>query len=244
MSFRFGGKRGGADFGERWEEVEVSGERGTVGWGDGTGPAPERVGACAADPGCSFGSAHVGVEDAGAGRSPVIVHEDDEGIFADSPFVEFAEDAPDVFVDVMDHSEEALCVVGEFFVRVDCFILWSSVIRAVGSVGWDVSKKWFSCVVLGFDPARGLGVKNVGAVALCFFKGSVVEDGGVEVGVCGGVAAGAWVDLPDSATAVDKHFAKSALVGLVGWFVSEVPFPEDAGGISCMAENFRERYGL
>lgn len=222
----------------------MSGERGTVGRGDGFGPAPEGVGARSADPGRSFGAVHVGIKDANSCRSAIVVHENDKGIFADSPLIEFAEDAPHVFVDVVNHSEEALRVVGEVFVGVQRFVFGACVIRAVGGVGGDVGEKWFPCLVLRFHPASGLRVKNVGAVALSFFEGPVVENGGVEIGVCGGVATGAWVDLADSAAAVNEYFTKSAVVGLIGGFVSEVPFPKDTGGISGLTEHFGERYGF
>ena len=187
---------------------------------------------------------HVCVEDADASGSAVIVHEDDEGVFADAPFVEFAEDASDVFVDVMNHAEEALRVFGEVLVGIQGLIFGACVIRAVRGVCWDVGEKGFAGFVLGFNPSRGLCVKHVRAVAFRFFESSVVEDGWVEVGVCGGVAAGARVDLTNPASAVDESLPESASVWLVSRFVSEVPLSEDSGGIPGLAEHLCERYGF
>jgi hypothetical protein len=79
---------------------------------------------------------------------------------------------------------------------------------------------------------HGLAEEDVGAVALGFLERPVVEDGGVEVGVAGGVAAAALVGLADAARAVDEDLVEPRAGRLVLGFVAEVPLAEDAGGVA------------
>ncbi len=183
LGLGFGWERCSGDFREGGKEVDVCGERVAIGGLDGSGPTPKGVCPRRPDPRGTFCSTHLGVEHAYACRSPIVVHENHQRVLTDSPIVQFAEDFADVLIDVVDHPEKALRVVREAFFRIQGFVLWAGMIGAVGCVGRDVGEEGFSCLVLCFNPARGLVVKYVSTVSLSPFERSVVKDGRVEVRV-------------------------------------------------------------
>ena len=172
---------------------------------------------------------HVGIEDADSCGAAIIVHEDHQGVFGDAPLLQLFDDPSDVFVNVVNHSEETLGIFGEAFICVEGFVLGACVVGAVGGVSGNVGEKRFFGFHLRFHPPSCLCVENVCAVTICFLEGSVVEDGGIEIRVCGGVAAGTGIDLSDSSSSVDEYFRESAAVGLVIGFIAEVPLSKNAG---------------
>ncbi len=172
---------------------------------------------------------HICIEDADSCGAAVIVHEDHQGVFCDAPLLQLFENASDVFVNVVNHSEETLGVIGEIFVCVESFVFWACVVGAVRGVCWDVCEERFFGFQLGLHPACGLRIKDIGAVADRFFEGAVVEDGGIEVGVCWGVAARPRIDLSDSSSSVNEYFPESPTAGLVRGFITEVPLSKNAG---------------
>ena len=123
-------------------------------------------------------------------------------------------------------------------------VVFRAVERAVGGVGRDVGEEGLVARAdLSIQWMR-LVEEDVGAVALGLLEGAVVEDGGVEVGVVGGVAAGAGVGLADAARAVDEDLVEAAVLGLIGGLVAEVPLAEDAGGVAGGLEVLGERGGV
>jgi len=114
----------------------------------------------------------------------------------------------------------------------------------VGSVGGDVGEEGVWSFCLFFDPSECGGEEEVGAVAFGFNKGAVMANGGVEVFVAGCISAGAWVGLPNAASAVYKGFVEAALVRLVGFLVSEVPFAENTALVIGFGQDLRKDGGV
>jgi len=114
----------------------------------------------------------------------------------------------------------------------------------VGGIGSDVGEEGLLLFLLLFHPAHRGGEEEVGAVAFGFHEAAVVANDGVEVFVSRDVGTGALVALADTAGAVDEDFVKAAFVGLVGFFVAEVPFAKDPGGIAGFFENLGKDGGL
>jgi hypothetical protein len=83
--------------------------------------------------------------------------------------------------------------------------------------------------------------EHIGAVSLGLFKGPIVQNGWVEIAVSGGVPAASWEGLPDAAGTVDEGLLETSSVGLVGVFVTEVPFPENTGMVSRLLEDLGDR---
>ena len=91
------------------------------------------------------------------------------------------------------------------------------------------------------DPFLGSIKEHIGAVTLGLFKGSVVQNGGVEIAVSWGVSAASGVGLSDAAGPVDEGLIETSSVGLVGVFVTEVPFSEGTGMVSRLLEDLGDR---
>ncbi len=158
---------------------------------------------------------HIGIEDLGAGGATVVVHEDDERVLCDPPFLEFYDQLPEVLVDVMNHAEETFCIRGKSFAFIQSLVLRPGYVRAVRRVGGYVGVEWTPGFALLVDPIGGLRKEDVGAVALGLFKSAVMQDGRVEVLVPRRVAAGPWIDLPDSPAAMNEDLAESAFSWLI-----------------------------
>ena len=156
--------------------------------------------------------------------------------------LEAVEQAAHVVVDVGDHPEELGSVGVRDLAGVTGFVLGSDLEWDVGSVGRDTGEEGASAAG-PFHPRNGLSEEHVGAVAAGLHEAAVVEDGGIEVGVFRGVAAGTGEGLADAAAAVDEDLVESAAIGLVGGFIAEVPFPEDAGGVAGGAKDVGEGDG-
>ncbi len=100
------------------------------------------------------------------------------------------------------------------------------------SVRRQVDEERFLAGALRVDPLQCLAKEDIGAEAGGFLELTVMQDGGVEVGVARGIAAAAGIGLADTAGAVDEDLIEAASVGLVGGLVAEVPFTEDAGRVA------------
>src|SRR5882724_3013946 len=87
-------------------------------------------------------------------------------------------------------------------------------------------------LAFGIDPFERLREEHIGAIAFGFDERAVVQNDGIEILVVRRVAAAARIGLADAAGAVNEDFVEAALVRLIGGFVAEVPFAEDAGGVS------------
>ena len=226
----------------------MRGERGDVAGREVAGPAPERGGAGAAEPRGAFLGAHTGVENFCAGRGAVVVHVNDERVAGEVLGVEECEQATDVFVDVVDHAEEmsdGLGVgAGADFALVEGGVLGAGGVGRVRGVGRDTGEERTIGFLGRFDPARGLGKKDIGAEAGGFRERAVVADDGIEVGVAGDIAAGAGIGLADAAAAVDEDLVEAAGAGLIGGFVAEMPFPKNAGGVTGGFQDLSEGGGV
>jgi len=91
---------------------------------------------------------------------------------------------------------------------------------------------------------HGLLGENIGAEPLGFFKGPVVSNGGIKIKVPWGIATGAGEGLADAAAAVDEDFVKTALLGLVFVFVTQMPFPKNACAVPRFLQYLGKRGGL
>ena len=180
---------------------------------------------------------------ASSGHS-VVGEEDEYGVFKEVPFVQLLHEAAHIFVDVFDHAVETGSFSGEAEISEAFGVFWGSNEGAVGCVGGDVGEEGVLCFLLLFDPAEGGSEEDVGAEAFGFYKGAVVEDGGVEVFIAGSIGAGAGVGLPDATCPVDKGFVETALVWPIGFLVAEVPFAEDTAFVAGFGKDLWEDSGV
>ena len=162
----------------------------------------------------------------------VVGHEDEDGVVHELPFIELGLKSAHVFVDVLDHAVEAGGLCLEAKISEALGVGRRSNERSVRRVGGDVGEEGLVLVFRFLDPAHGGGEEEVGTVAFGFHEGTVVADDGVKVFVLRSVGAGAVVGLPNSTRSVNEDFVEAALVGLVFFFVAEVPLAENAGSVS------------
>ena len=207
------------------------------------GPSPEGVGASSSEPGRPFTAAHLGVVMLGADGGTVVVHEDHQRVLGDPELVQAGEHIADVRVDILDHPVE----VFEFVVDIQrgkagC-ILGFGVVGVVGCVGSEPAEEglFVGSSLRRADPFLGSIKEHIGAVSLGLFKGPIVQNGGVEIAVSWGVPAASGEGLADAASSVDEGLLETSSVGLVGVFVTEVPFSEDTGMVSRLLEDLGDR---
>ena len=174
----------------------------------------------------------------------IVGHKDENGVFFEVPFGEFGHETPHILVDVFDHAIKAGGLGGEAEVG-EAFGIgrWGDE-RPVGRVGGDICEEGFAGFLGLLDPSHSRGKKEVSAVAFSFHKGAVVADRGIKVFVSGDVGTGALVSLPDTSSTVDKDFIESALVGLVGFFITEMPLAENSGGVAGRFQNLGKYRGI
>ena len=96
------------------------------------------------------------------------------------------------------------------------------------------------CVIfpLIIHPVNCSVEKEVGAIAFGLNEFSVVTDDWIEIFITRNVRTRTRKCLSDTASAVDENLIKTPTPRLICVFVSEVPFPEDSGGLSGLFENF------
>ena len=162
----------------------------------------------------------------------VVGHEDEDGIFFKIPLGKLGHEAAHVLVDVFNHAVKAGSLFGEAEIGEALGVGRRRDEGAVWRIGGDVGEEGFVGFLGLFHPTHGGGEEEVGAVALGFYEGAIVTNGGVEVFVAGDVRTRTFVALADASGSVDKDFIESALVGLIGFFVAEVPFTEDTGSVA------------
>ena len=243
-------------------EVDVGGDVREVAAGfKGSFPTDEKGNANSAFVGAAFETFLIGVEHhhgfavfvfaeglahaAGASAGHTIVgHEDEDGVFLKVPFGELGHEPPYVFVDVFDHTIEAGGLGGEAEVGEAFGIGRRRNERPVGRVGGDICEEGFTGFLGFLDPTHGGGKKEVGAIALGFYKGAVVADCRVKILVAGDVGAGALVTLPDTTGAVDKDLIEPTLMGLVGFLIAEVPLAKNSGSIASRFQNLGKYRGI
>jgi len=71
-----------------------------------------------------------------------------------------------------------------------------------------------------------------------------VSDDRIEVGVVGNICAAAVIGLADTAGSMNEHFIETATMWLVRFFVSQVPFPKDAGFVADGLQGLGQRDGV
>ncbi len=108
-----------------------------------------------------------------------------------------------------------LATFGPHLARVKLLVFLRHLEWIVRSIERDIGVERFLALHRR-NPLDRLGEEDVGAVAVCLLELAVVEDGRVEIGVAGRVAATAGIRLADAAGAVNEDFVKAAPVGLVG----------------------------
>jgi hypothetical protein len=113
----------------------------------------------------------------------------------------------------------------------------------MGRIAGEVSKEGLAPLLL-FDPLGRLAKKHVSAIALRLFEATVVEDGGVKIGVARGIAAGTRIGLSNTSTTMNENLVKSTVVRAIGRFVSEMPLAKDAGRVTGRLEDLCQRDGV
>ena len=91
-------------------------------------------------------------------------------------------------------------------------------------------------------PCHARGEKQIRAIPLGPNEGTIVPDGRIEILIARGVCAGALEGLTNPSSSMDKGFVKPTLVGLIGFFVSQVPLPENSRNIAGLRQYLRKGY--
>src|SRR5439155_12770939 len=82
------------------------------------------------------------------------------------------------------------------------------------------------------------------AIARGLLEPAVVENGRIEIGVAGRVAATARIRLADSTAAMDEHLVETAPIRPAIRFVAQVPFAEDAGRVAGVFQHLGDGRGF
>ena len=89
--------------------------------------------------------------------------------------------------------------------------------------------------------------KYIGTESFGLNEFSIVADDGVEISILTigwSIGATAGIGLPHAAGAMNKSVGKSTIVRLIGFFISQVPFSENPGGVSRVMKRFSQRDGI
>ena len=191
-----------------------------------------------------FRAAHACVEDAHSSGAAVIRHENQHRVLLDAPIGQPVHQLAHVVVDVGTHAEILLGILVQVQAAVHAPILVGTHQGFVRGVGGDVGEEGFSGIYALLDPLQSLAEEHVGAIAVSALKSAVVADHGIEIGVARSVGAGTRILLANAAAAMDEHFVKAAVSGLVRFGVAQVPLPENAGGVARALQRLGERGGL
>ena len=151
------------------------------------------------------------------------------------------EQTPHVFVDVLDHSvEPRLCRLEPQISEVLCVFRRSDK-RAVRCVRRDVGEERLVAFLDLLDPAERRREEQVRAEPLRFHERSVVTDHWIEILVARRIRATAGIGLTNSASTVNERFVESPLVRLIRLFIAQMPFSENAAGVTGLLKHLRQR---
>ncbi len=106
----------------------------------------------------------------------------------------------------------------------------------------DIRKEWFVFILHLLDPSHPGGEKQVGAITLGLYEGTIVPNGRVEILVTWRIGARALEGLPNTTGSVNEGFVEAPLVRLVRFLVSQVPFSEDSRNVTRLGQNLRKRH--
>src|SRR5581483_8164627 len=111
-------------------------------------------------------------------------------------------------------------------------ILFGNIERSMRRVGGDVAEERLSAAHAIY-PLRCLPEEHIGAVAVRLLEPAVVFDHRIEIAIPRGVATRAvGIGLPDPPCPMNKNLIKPAAIRLISVLVSQVPLPEDSGGVA------------
>jgi len=242
-----------ACFEDRGEHVDVGGDSvGRCAGFDGGQPLEEERRMDAALVDVAFHAFHA--RDVSAAVGAVVDHEYNDGVLGDAKLIEPGEEFAHVVIDVGDHCEYSspfvgIVVVGEFvpfvlrevlIAQVHRFVLFVEVLRdiikwGVRGVCGNISKEVLRLRDTFRHPAHCLLEVHIGAIALVLLRFAVVHENWIGVFA---FAAGRISGLAYTAAAVYDGLGEALIHRPHGVVVAEVPFSEDAGFVSCVAEDF------
>src|SRR5438874_581940 len=93
------------------------------------------------------------------------------------------------------------------------------------------------------QPSGCLAEKDVRAIAGRLLELAVVQNRRIEISVARRITATAHIALTDAARAMDEDFIEPAPVGLIFGLVAQVPFAENASGVTGVFEHLRQGGG-
>ncbi len=169
----------------------------------------------------------------------IVAHENEQGIIRQAPLVQLVHQEAHVFIDIGDHAKVCGCVFW-VLVLIHRLVLPIDNPWAVWRVCRNVGKERLVLVIAALHPAQRLPEEDVCAVSGRFDERVVVLDDWIEVLGARSIGLAARIAHPDSASAMDESLIKSAVVGLVFVFITKVPLPKDAGGITGILQDFRD----
>ena len=207
------------------------------------GPTPERRHTCPAFIRRDFAAAHAGVEQLHAEGAAVVGQENDERILLDPPFFELLQQRAEIIVEVLDHSVESGGVLRDFaFVAFETFVRHLE--RRVGGIQREIGEERRPALSFLIHPRQRLSKEHVRAIASGLLEPAVVENGRIEIGVAGRVAATTRIRLPDSPAAMNEHLVETAPVRPAILFVAQVPLAEDAGRVAGVFQHLGDSGGF
>jgi len=174
-------------------------------------------------------------------RGTVVCHENQQCVILDAPVCQLLGQASHVVIDILDHPVETDSAAAHARVNELLFVGIRRNEWAVWCVGGDVGKERLF-TFLRAHPFHRLVKENVRAESFGLFEGIVVQNGWIKIFVAGCVSATACIGLADSASAMDKHFIETTLVGPVWILVSQVPLTKNARRVSGIAKHLGHRW--
>ena len=169
----------------------------------------------------------------------IVGHKDQNGVLTQFPFIELVHKPSHVLVDVLYHSIKASISFGKTKVLEPLGVFRRSDEGTVRCIGRNIGKERFSFILHLFDPPHPRRKKQISAIALGFYEGTVVPNSRVEILVSGRIGARAFVGLPNASGPVNESLVKTALMGLVGLLVSQVPLPENPRNVTRFGQHLR-----
>ena len=157
----------------------------------------------------------------------IIREKNNQRILVQIPFSKASHQAPDIFIDILNHTVKARTTLIETELFKFKSIFCRGDIRPMRRIGRNISKKWVFLVLL--DPPQGLRKEDIRAETFRFHKGAIMTDDWIHIFVSGHV-----LRLTNAAIAMHKYFIESACTGLVFLLQSQMPltkYPRSVAGL-------------
>ena len=227
---RGGGRPGELEDGRG--DIDVRGEGFDIARLEASGQTPEGNGPDATHERSPLLCPHPRVEDLSARGASVIVHEDHQGVLSQAKGLDLRQNSADVLVNIMEHAEEVFGVLPESLAFIEGSVLGLGVIRPVRCISGHPGEERPLGGGFAFDPPSRLGEELIGAVAGGLHELTIMQNRWPVIGILRHVTTTPRITLTDATRAMNKHFAKAALVRLILGLIAEVPFAEDTGSVA------------